>query len=146
MYKVWSSNTEDLAHLGMAFPMYFYLMKRLIQWAVFLSLFHGLPFLAQTVTIFFKFSATTVNERDALSGVAPYSFYPILSLRIKYGFDYAVWIYYCYFILFLAFLTITLFVVNDMKTRIKEKEEEISTIKTPAKYCIMASYVPRDAT
>lgn len=90
-YSVCGTNTDDLWHLGMGYPLFFVFQKRMAMMLAFVCLLYCLPLIIDSYNVFYDTVSITGSERKNTSLLIFGSYFAFIQLRLTYAFDFGVW-------------------------------------------------------
>lgn len=90
-YEVFGTNTDELWHLGIGYPLHFLFQRHMAGMLLFVSVLYCLPIIVQSILIFYETLDIQGSERKN-TGILIYgSYFSLYQLRLSYGFDFGVW-------------------------------------------------------
>lgn len=92
MYPVVKTNTDDLWHIGMGYPLHFSFQRHMIGATSFVFILFVFPVILASFLIFYNILEVDGSDRKNTGLLIYGSYYSIIQLRVTYGFDFGIWI------------------------------------------------------
>lgn len=136
-YTYFETKTDSLAHLGIGYPLHFFVQWYLVKALLFVCVLYCLPIITSNFLIYSDMIQASKAERKNYGILVFGSYFEVFQLRLVYGFDFGAWINYNYWFIVsciqVALLILTTLLASDVATKAEELEGRITTQACPVK-------------
>ena len=147
-YEVFSTNTDELWHIGVGYPLHFSFQRHMAAMLLFVSVLYCLPIIVQSILIFYDTLDIQGSERKN-TGILIYgSYFSVYKLRLTYGFDFGVWAnnnyWYIQACTIVALFIFASFTIRDLRNKFFELKQK-NAMRLVQENALMMSDIPEIA-